>query len=273
MKKLLTYLKHIVKDPIKTIAEADARKKEIMPLFYGSIGVLAVGLILQVIAKLDLMAIFSFIGLVGVAFCGFLFWVIKKAKERFTALTCDNCHTMADIKTHEAFAKYVSFSVVEDRATFKEDQHSKVSPTNGVHSLVKISASSVGVVSIDVICPNCGSVKHLEYKTEPFKCHIEKKNVRVVDYQEVYAQMANAVRAVVNEYNDLEKRENIPYTLHSSKNPNFEARDTFKGANASDARPVYNGVKLDMRQDIEEMVEHYFVIPQINGTLTAINKK
>ena len=273
MKNPLAYLKHIVKDPINTIAEADARKKEIMPLFYGSACILAVGLILQVAAKLDFMAAVSFIGLVGVALCGFLFLIIKKAKERFTALTCDSCHTMADIKTPEDFAKYVSFAVMEDRATFKEDQHSKISPTNGVHSLVKISASSVGVVSVDITCPNCGSVKHLVYETAPFKCHIEQKNVRVVDYNKVYAQMADAVRAVVNEYNNPETRKNIPYTLHSSKNPNFETRYTFKGANASDARPVYNGVKLDIRQDIEEMVEHYFVIPQINGTLTATDKK
>ena len=32
MKNPIAYLKHIVKDPINTIAEADARKKEIMPL-------------------------------------------------------------------------------------------------------------------------------------------------------------------------------------------------------------------------------------------------
>ena len=272
MKNPIAYLKHIVKDPINTISEADARKKELMPLFYGSVGVLTVGLLLQVVAQLDFMAIFSFIGLVGVAFCGFTFWVIKNAKERFEGLTCDNCHTLAEIKTPEDFSRYVSFVVEEDKATFNENQHSKISPTNGVHSLVKISASSSGVVSVAITCPNCGTIKHLVYKAVPFSCHLEQKNVRVVDYQAVYTHMANTVRAVVNDYNDPEKRKNIPYTLHSSKNPNFNARTTFKGANAPDARPNYNGVKLDMRQDIEEMLEHYFIIPQINGKLIDPNK-
>ena len=32
MKNPLAYLKHIVKDPVNTIAEADARKKEIMQI-------------------------------------------------------------------------------------------------------------------------------------------------------------------------------------------------------------------------------------------------
>lgn len=268
MKNPLSYLKHIVKDPINTIAEADARKKEIMPLFYGSLGVFAVGLILQVVANLDFMAAVTFVGLVGVAFCAFLFWIITKSKERFTALTCDSCHQMADIKTPEDFAKYVSYTIEKDQATFNENQHSKVSPTNGVHSYVKVSAEASAVVSVSITCPNCGAVKHLVYKAKPFSCHVEQKNVRVIDYQVVYAQMANAVRSAVNDYNDPEKRKDIPYTIHSSKNPNFAIRDTFKGVNASDARPNYNGVKLDMHQDVDEMLEHYFVIPQINGTLT-----
>ena len=46
MKNPIAYIKHLVKDPITTMAEANARKKEIMPLLYGSLGVLAVGLIL-----------------------------------------------------------------------------------------------------------------------------------------------------------------------------------------------------------------------------------
>lgn len=272
MKNPIAYLKHIVKDPINTIAEADARKKEIMPLLYGSLGVLAVGLILQIAVKLDFMVVLSFIGLAGAAFCAFLLWVIKKAKERFEGLTCDKCHTLAEIKTPEAFGKYVSFVVEEDKATFQENQHSKISPTNGVHSLVKISASSYARASVDITCPNCGEVKHLVYVAEPFACHLERKNVRTLDYELVYAQMANAVREVVNEYNDPDRRKNIPYTIHSSKNPNFENRTTFKGANAPDARPVYNGVKLDKRQDVDEMLEHYFVLNQINGTLTDPNK-
>ena len=272
MKNPLSYLKHIVKDPINTIAEADARKKEIMPLFYASIGVLALGLILQLAAKLDFMAVFSFIGLVGVAFCAFLFGVIAKSKERFEGLTCSKCNTLAEIKTPEDFAKYISYTVEQDEATYKGGQHPTVSPTNGVHSLVKVAASSSAVVSVELKCPHCGEIKHLKYKAKPFECHTERNNVSVHDYQMVYNQMENAVINAVKDYNNPEKKYSIPYSIHSSKNPHFEERTTFKGANAAGAHPNYLGVRIDFHQDIEEMLEHYFVIPMINGTLIDPNK-
>ena len=272
MKNPITYLKHLVKDPINTIAEADARKKEIMPFLYGSLGVLALGLILQLAAKLDFMAVLSFVGLVATAFFGFLLWVIKKAKERFEGLTCSKCNTLAEIKTPEDFEKYVSYTVEKDSATFKEGQHSKITPTNGVHSFVKIVGSSSAVVSVDITCPNCGEVKHLRYEAKPFECHTERKNVSVKDYSEVFNQMENVVRNAVNDYNNPDKKHSIPYSINSSKNPHFEERTTFKGANAPGAHPDYNGVRIDHHQDVEEMLEHYFVIPMINGTLSDPNK-
>lgn len=271
MKNPLTYLKHIVKDPINTIAEADARKKEIMPLLYGSAGVLALGLILQLAAKLDAMAVLSFVGLVGVAFCAFLFWVIKKAKERFESLTCAKCHALAEIKTPEAFAKYVSFTIEKDQANFKGYSGNK-EPTNGVYSLVKYIGTSTAVVSVELTCPHCGEVKHLKYTCEPFKCHAEAKNVGALQFAAVSSSLETAVRTAVNDYNTPGKKESIPYSIHSSKNPHFAERNTFKGANASGARPDYMGAKIEIHQDVEEMLEHYFVIPQINGTLTDPNK-
>ena len=269
MKNPLEYLKHLVKDPINTIAEADARKKEIMPLFYVSLGILGLGLILQLVAQLDFMAIFSFIGLVGAAFCGFLFWVIKKAKERFEGLTCSKCNSLAEIKTSEDFAKYVSFIVESDEAIFKGYSGNKEA-TDGVYSLVKYSASSKAVLSVKLTCPHCSEVKHLKYYAEPFKCHAEAKKVGALRFQEVASSLEKAVKTAVNDYN--KQKDSIPYSIHSSKNPHFEERTTFKGVNASGAHPDYMGAKIDMHQDVEEMLEHYFVLNQINGTLSDPNK-
>lgn len=271
MKNPLAYLKHIVKDPINTIAEADARKKEIMPLFYGSAGVLALGLILQVAAKLDFMVAFSFIGLVGVGFCGFLFMVVSSAKKRFEALTCNKCNFLAEIKTPEEFAKYVSFVVEKDEAVFKGYTGNK-EPTNGVYSQVKISASSNAVLSVELTCPNCGEVKHLKYSATPFSCHIERKNVPARDYAVIRSSMEELVRTVVNDYNNPDKKGNIPYTFHSSKNPNFEDRYKFKGANGADAHPDYMGVRVDYHKDVEEMLEHNFVLRELQGTLSDPTK-
>jgi hypothetical protein len=271
MKNPLTYLKHLVKDPINTIAEADARKKEIMPFLYGSLGVLALGLILQLAAQLDFMAFLSFIGLAATAFFGFLLWVVKKAKERFECLTCSKCNTLAEIKTSEDFAKYVSFTVESDEAVFKGYSGNK-QPTDGVYSVVKYTGTSNAVVSVKLTCPHCGEVKHLKYYAEPFKCHAEAKKVGALRFQEVSSLLETAVRTAVNDYNDPQKRAHIPYSIHSSKNPHFEERTTLKGANSIGAHPEYMGATIDFHQDVWELLEHYFVIPQINGTLSDPNK-
>ena len=272
MKNPLAYLKHIVKDPVTTIAEADTREAEILPLFYGSAGVLLVGIILQIAAKLDFMAVFSFIGLAGTAFCIFLFSILESARQRFESLTCDSCNILAQIQTEEDFCKYISFAVEKDEATFKAGQHPKVTPTNGVHSYVSVSASASAVVSVALTCPHCGEVKYLRYCATPLKCHVERKNVRVVDYELVHQAMETAVLTVVNDYNNPDKKTLIPYSIQSTKNPYFNERTTFKGANAGGAHPEYMGVRIDYRKDVEEMLLHYFSLNELNGSLVDPTK-
>ena len=266
MKNPLKYLKHIVKDPINTIAEADARKKEIMPLLYVSAGILLVGVILQVALNLDFMAIFSFIGLAGVVFCLFLFSVIKGAKQRFEALTCAKCNTLAELKTKEAFDKYISYAVVKNEAKYEGYKGSK-EPSNGVYTSVKFTATSSAIVAVKFTCPHCGEVKQLEYHAQPFKCHAEERNVGQLQFAAVRASLETAVKTAVSDYNNSEKHYLIPYTYHSSKNPNFENRYSFKGSNGAGAHPDYMGAKIDYRKDIEEMLEHYFVVPELNGKM------
>jgi len=271
MKNPIAYIKHLVKDPVNTIAEADARKKEIMPWFYGFAGALAVGVILQVAVKLDFMAVLSCIGLAGVAFFGFLLVVVNSAKKRFEVLTCDGCNTLAEIKTPEDFAKYVSYTVEKDEAVFKGYTGNK-EPTNGVYSQVKFSASSSAVVSVRLTCPNCGKVRTLRYSAEPFKCHAEATKVGALAFPAIRTSLETAVRTAVNDYNDPAKKANIPYSFHSSKNPNFENRYSFKGANGAGAHPDYMGAKVTYRKDVEEMLEHYFVLNELSGVLSDPSK-
>ena len=271
MKNPLKFLKHVVKDPVNTIPEANARKKEIMPILYVSLGVLALGLILQIAVKLSFMAIFSFIGLVGVGFFLFLLSVINKVKKRFECLTCDKCNTLAEIKTPEDFAKYVSYTVEKDVADFKGYTGSN-NATNGVFAKVEYTATSSAVVSVKLTCPKCGEVKELKYTAVPFKCHASAQRVGALQLQAVSAPLEKAVREAVNDYNNPDTKSLIPYTYHSSKNPNFEARFTVKGVNGKVAHPDYMGTVLDYRKDVEEMLEHYFVLSDLTGSLTDPNK-
>ena len=271
MKNPIAHLKHLIKDPINTIAEANERKKEIMPWMLGSVGFLVLVVVLMQFIESSIMTILSMVGLLVVAYFGLLLFIIKKAKERFECLTCSKCNTLAEIKTPEDFAKYISYSVEKDEAIFKGYTGNK-EPSNGVYSLVQYNGTSTAVVSVRLTCPNCGEVKELVYTAEPFRCTAEARKVSARDILSVKLNLETAVKSAVDDYNDPEKKKSIPYTIHSSKNPHFAERTTFKGANASDAHPKYNGARLEMRQDVEEMLEHYFVIPQINGKLVDPSK-
>ncbi len=268
MKNPLTYLKHILKDPINTIAEADARKKEIMPLLYGSAGVLAVGMILQIALNLDFMVIFSFIGLVGLGICAFLLFAIKKVKARFEALTCDKCNTLAVIKTPEEYANFVSYTVGKHIAEFEGINHP--ASNDGYVSRIRADARASVTVEIDLKCPHCGNVKRLNYFITPFRCTIAQDKVAVRDVELVKSRLESSIKEVVSDYNNPEKRQNIPYTIHSKKNPNYENRG--KPQLVGNVRLQYNGVEITYRKDVEEMVEAFFCENQLDGTIVDPNK-
>ena len=269
MKNPLKQIKHMWKDPINTIDEANARKKENMPWLYGSIAVAVVPSILgSLISVLDFLTMFSIIGVVGVMVFGFLLFIIKKAKQKFQALTCDKCNVMAEIKTPEDFAKYVKYTVGEHVAEYRGISHP--ASTNGVISKVEAKGSATVAVSIDLKCPHCGEVKRLIYTITPFKCSAVEEKVTVSQVEVVKMRLENNVKEVVRDYNDLEKRASFPYSIHSKKNPNYENRT--KAQVGTSYIPRYNGVRIDYRKDVEEMVEAFFLENQLDGTIIDPNK-
>ncbi len=270
--KSVKNIKRIVKEPINNTAEADARKEDVMSLLYLGAILLVLAIVLCLIPATNIIG--TIVGLPAFAVllvAAFLLSVISKAKQRFGVLTCDKCHTLAEIKTSESFAKYISYTVEKDEAEFGRYVGNK-EPTNGVYSQVKYIADSKAIVDVALTCPNCGKVKHLKYYATPFKCHAELKNVGALQFPTARASLETAVREAVNNYNDPSKRALIPYSLHSSKNPHFEERTTVKGANAPGAHPDYMGVKIDCHADVADMLEQYFVLNQLNGTLSDPSK-
>jgi len=266
MKNPLKQIKHMWKDPINTIDEANARKKEILIWLFGSIVVAVLGVALSELA--DFLAIFGLIGIVGVMAFGFMLSIIKKAKEKFAALTCDNCNTMAEIKTPEDFAKYVNYTVGEHVAEYNGIKHP--ASNNGVISKVEAIGSATVVVTIDLKCPNCGKERRLFYKITPFKCSAVEEKVSVAQVEAVKMRLENNVKEVVRDYNDLGKRGSFPYSIHSKKNPNYENRT--KAQVGTSYIPRYNGVRIDYRKDVEEMVEAFFLENQLDGSIVDPNK-
>ena len=269
MKNPLAYLKHIVKDPINTIAEADARKKEIMPWLYGSIALAVIPSVLGgAVEVLSFLTIFGMVGIFATMFFGFLLFVIKKAKDRFKALTCNQCNTLAEIKTPEDFAKYISYSVGQNVAVYKGVSHP--SSNNGVVSEITASASATVQVEIELKCPNCGAVKKLLYTIVPFKCSAKQAKVAVRDVELVKMRLENAVKSVVAAYNDPDQRGNIGYTIHSKHNPKYDQRTKPTMGNDTIAYPRYNDVKIEYHKEADEMVCAFFLENQLDGKLSEL---
>ena len=266
MKNPIAYIKHLMKDPINTMDEANVRKKEIMPWFIGSIVLAVVPGILEGILVTGFLSIFSLIGIFATMFFGLLLFVIKKAKEKFKALTCNKCNTLAEIKTAEDFAKYITYSFDKNEAVYEGISHP--ASKDGVVSCVTASASASVNVTIELKCPNCGNVKKLNYAIVPFKCSAKESNVAVCNVELVKSKLENVVRAAVSDYNTPEIYATMPRSIHSAKNPLFESRTTFKAANDPNAHPDYNGVKIGKFIDPEEVVEQFFLINQIDGKIT-----
>lgn len=269
MKNPIKHIKHLVKDPINTIAEANARKKEILPWFIGSVSVAVGTAVLDNFLETGFLMVFTLIGVFATMFFGFLLWVIKKAKQRFEALTCDECNTLAEIKTPEAFAEYVSYTVGDYQASYHGISHP--ASNNGVVAKIEAKGSASVCVPIDLKCPHCGNVKALHYHITPFKCSYTQEKVAVRDVEIVKLKLETALKEVVEDYNDAEKRTKIPYTIHSVNHPDYENRGKPQTGN-SNAYPRYKGVKIDYRKDPEEMVEQFFLQNQLDGNIVDPNK-
>ena len=263
-KNPIKYLKFLVKTPIKTMADVKQMKKNIRPLLYTSIGVLAAPMIVVAITGLPIFTSISFIGLVGLGFCGFLHFILKKAQEKFEVLMCNSCHTMIATETTKAFQELVSYEIQNEPSVVTVHHPES---QNGIVSNVKAS----GVVGADVLitmkCPNCGKTKTFVYSITPFRCEKILKNVSVAELGTVKLSLEKAVRAVLDLYMDREKRKDVPYTIHSVNHPNYENR----GKAQLNVSRIYQDVQITYHRDIEEMVEGFFVHNELNGKI--VNKK
>ena len=266
MKNPIAHLKHLWKDPINTIEEADARKKEVMPWFIGSVALAVVPGVLSGFLNMAFLTVFTIVFFFAALAFGFMLFVIKKAKEKFKALTCNKCNVMAQIKTTEDFNKYVSYVISGNEAAHKGVSHP--ASNDGVVSEVKASAAAKATADIDLTCPHCGTVKQLKYHIVPFKCSAVQTKVRVKDLELVKAKIDTAVRTAVADYNNPHTRKDMPYSIHSVNHPNYENRANPQlKMDGCSAYPDYHGARIDYRKDPEEMVEQFFVNNQLDGTI------
>lgn len=168
MKNPLVYLKHVIKDPITNIEEADSRKKELMPLLYTSIGIAVAGVIGSIF--LSFLTVLTVIGGLGVALCLFLFFIIKRAKAKFAALACDGCKAMMEIKTEEDYNKYVTYTIggISHAINFSQVTESD---KGGVTKISALGTSTATII-FECTCPKCGTKNRIQYIISPLKTEV-----------------------------------------------------------------------------------------------------
>jgi len=306
MKNPFKYIKHVIKDPITNIDEADARKRELMPLLYTSIGVTVAGVVGSIF--LSFLTVLTAIGALGVLLCLFLLFVIKRAKAKFAALTCDGCKKMMEIKTKEDYDKYVTYSLAEfaHSITF-----SHVTDSNKI-GLQKISATGSSSVSViyTCTCPNCGTKNGIRYRITPFntemaevyKPSLTKKEEIDLETKAVVVSTFRALAAHSRGYGalpvELENKKitakkalttntltfalsdtdveqikdstaiDLPITSHSIHHADYGKVSTAVASCPSSGK--FRSVRLKYHRTVEEMAEGFFVRNELNGDISKV---
>lgn len=267
MKNPFTYLKHLIKDPVQTIEEADKRKKQILPIFIGLVVVLAA---IAVICILCNAMFFAIIAVGALIFAAWYFTtilsIIEKVKAKFAILTCDSCQERADFTDQVGeYTKYVSYKVLSERTKVSVDCPKPAN--NGVISKINVSAKSTALVEVTLKCPKCGVEKIFNYEIDTFECLVSQSNVPAGLAVTTRANLEKTVRDVVSIYESKETRDSIPFTVHSIHHPNYENRTKLQMVGTE-----YNGVTVKYHTTIDEMVEGFFVRNDVSGNIIKQKK-
>lgn len=268
MKNPIKHIKHLVKDPVKTVAEAKARKKEILPWLLGFVGAgLLFGILGGAIEALEFLSMLTIIPVVGIMFFGFLYWVAWKAQSKFAALTCNGCKRMYDMSTDEEFDRCVSYTIIKADEAVKEV---KVEGPNNTFKELTIKAVKHFVLEIVVKCPHCGEEKTLVYKIDPFQCEKTESHFPIIQYSAVKPLLEKAVRDVLAVYDDPDRSHEIPFTIQSIHSPDHA--EMVAKAEAGKCyiihHPTYAGVKITYHRTIDELVRGTMISNELNGSIS-----
>ena len=152
------YIKHLVKDPVRDMAQAKARRKELLTFLGISLGLVIVPTVTYSIASkifslgydniiLDIVTIPVGIGVIGALFAGIMCLFLLKITLVLKLLQCSKC------KNQVAYGDSVKYSVL------REWVKKEVSSQNG---RTTVKQTEMAEVLIDCICQNCGTPKQIK---------------------------------------------------------------------------------------------------------------
>ncbi|MBP5288815.1 MAG: hypothetical protein J6Z79_02970 [Clostridia bacterium] len=161
-KNPIQWVKHLVKDPVNTAEEANARKKEIMPVLLGAGIAFIVFIVLGILfeAAQGVLQVLAFVALLILAGCAFLLLIIKKMKQKFADLECPSCHAKIEYSD--------DVKVVDEKRVL--DIKTTTSPNRTAGIDLKVTGTEHTTVTIHCKCQKCGAEKEFTTKFITIKC-------------------------------------------------------------------------------------------------------
>ena len=161
-KNPIQWIKHVVKDPVNTVEEANARKKEIMPVLIASGAATAVSVLLGSLIESvrTIFEVIAFLALAVLAFSVFLLFILKKTKQKFADLECPNCHSRIEYSD--------SVKIIDEKRTLNIKTTTQANRTAGID--LKVEGTEYTTVTIRCKCQKCGAEKEFTTKFRTIKC-------------------------------------------------------------------------------------------------------
>ncbi len=184
-KKSKNWIKHLVKDPVYTMEEANKRTKELIIPTIICAG-LAVGFVVLSNVIPSLQSLFMLLGVAAVILffgCILLFVVIKKLKRKFTDLECPNCHSRIEYSD--------AVKIISDKRTLKINTTTKQNSTAGVD--LKVEGIETALVTIRCKCQKCGTEKEFTTTLKTIQC-VRSENCSALELGARRNQFENDLR-------------------------------------------------------------------------------
>lgn len=261
-------LKPMWKDPVTNMQQLEAKRKDVWDMMYTVLAILAITILLSVLGNLikplaaiaGIVSTLNIIPIAGLMFAGFLLFVLKKAEDKFKALTCNSCGKMLELKTVEEYNKYVTYEVLGEKSSTGV---SHPASKDGVVPYVEATGSVSSSLKVTFTCPDCGATKTFMYYIEPLKLKARSNKVVVAGVETAKVNLTNNVQAILDMYENGEAGK-IPYSISSVHHPRYEERTKMQTGYES-----YRGVDIVYHRDIDEMVEGLFIHNELNGTIKS----
>lgn len=229
----------MAKEPVKSSVEVKERKKQILPFMYLFV---LLTLVFAVVAVLvDALSFLPVIPVLGVVYCGFLLWVLKKAAEKFGDIECDACKTLI------TFGDNVKFEVTNRRFEVKREE--KKIEKDGIPVEATIAAKGTEHITVAVACKcqACGAEKSFNHDFVSIRCN--KTGVKV-PYVQSGALLVRYVADVEDAYKSGAMDE-----LSEVRPQNGELS---VGGKSGSSVTVGNDVSVTLHRSAASLVKGYF---------------